>query len=72
MFNDPLIEARTFPDIYPNGEGGFDPQQKRERKLSRRRFCNQRYLNIDQRCVQSEYILMTQYMTDAEAMETKK
>ncbi len=72
MFNDPLIEARTFPDIYPNGEGGYDAQQKRVRKLSRRRFCNQRYLNVDQRCVQSEYILMTQYMTDAETIESSK
>ena len=72
MFNDPLIEARTFPDIYPTGVGGYDSQEKRERKLSRRRFCNQRYLNVDQRCVQSEYILMTQYMTDAEHIEASK
>ncbi len=72
MFNDPLIEARTFPDIYPTAVGGFDPNEKRERKLSRRRFCNQRYLNVDNRCVQSEYILMTQYMTDAEHIESNK
>ncbi len=67
------FEELCFPDKFPYGKGGFKKDQKRQRKLSRRRYVNQRLLNVDPRFRQDlDYLFATQYLCDLEQVQVEK
>ncbi len=68
-----LFEELCFPDKFPYGKGGFKKDQKRQRKLSRRRYVNQRLLNADPRFRQDlDYLFSHQYLCDLEQVQVEK
>ena len=64
MFTDKNSEEMAFPCLFPSGLRGFDHQ--REKKISVKKYFNQRILNFDTRFAAStEYLFYAQYRCES-------
>ena len=68
---DKEFEVLAFPDLFPNGNGGYETAEKRETDLSLRRYYQQRILNVDGRFARNiEYIACAQYATELKQLKS--
>ncbi|XP_066269843.1 uncharacterized protein [Branchiostoma lanceolatum] len=63
---DDRFEELANPSKYPFGSGGLGDTDKRQRKITAKRYFNQRILHMDGRFAKDiEYLLTAQYITEA-------
>ncbi len=73
ILQDDDFEVLAFPDFFPSGIGGYHTKEKRKVRLTRKRYTNQRLLNVDGRFSRNiEYIFATDYICKLEQVKAAK